>query len=572
MIDLLARDDRTAFGIASVLAVEGIPYRHVRQLDDRRGRVLVVAGPEVTPEVLELATRVPTVIVGAPASPPRDLFNVSSGRLAHSAAAISLQDAIWPDAVRTAAQRFGKQTLRMPWAPTFCPDVMPAGSVLAAVRRPGGVFQAAIVRNGCCLWSLVDVGAAIAHLLDESYLPAPRTPAPRPLPHSALQLYYRVPEPLRRNFQRRVYRRLQDGLAQQPTPSDYPVDATGWLLVQLLTQLVRAAAGGLVRVARWPAPRTAAAVLTHDLEPTRFAYTQGLEGLATEIARGGHPPTFGVVAGPAARHLTRQGVDRLRGYDILCHGLEHRGETLTGSPSEIAQGIGTARIHLERQFERPVAGFRSPRLDRSPDLLWALDRTGFRYDSSYPDVDRENMTHFGAGVRINVPYRPPIEDGTGGVRPSGCLELPVSAPDCIQPLFEGDDVSALRRAVGDKIAFIRATGGVYVGIVHAGVFGARDAARRLRHLAFVRETLRQPDVWLATASEIAQWWCARERLVVSVEHGRVRVRNEGEATIEGVRLVLEAGAEEVVHDVPHLDPGQDATIVLAGLARWAWAS
>jgi hypothetical protein len=65
-----------------------------------------------------------------------------------------------------------------------------------------------------------------------------------------------------------------------------------------------------------------------------------------------------------------------------------------------------------------VLGYRSPRLDRSPDLAWALDRAGFRYDSSYPDVDRENMANFGRGVRLNVPFRPLIDDGNGGLRPS----------------------------------------------------------------------------------------------------------------------------------------------------------
>src|SRR5206468_2675059 len=145
---------------------------------------------------------------------------------------------------------------------------------------------------------------------------------------------------------------LQGELARRPMSSDYPVDVTGWLLLELLKQLVRTAAGGLVRLARWPSPHAAAATLTHDLEPTRFAYTKGLETLVTEIGRHGHPPTFGVVAGAAARHLTRKGADLLRGTDVLCHGLEHRGETLVGSPEEIAAGIGIARTRLEKQLER----------------------------------------------------------------------------------------------------------------------------------------------------------------------------------------------------------------------------
>src|SRR6185436_7992102 len=200
-----------------------------------------------------------------------------------------------------------------------------------------------------------------------------------------------------------------------------------------------------------------------------------------------------------------------------------------------------------QQLGRRVDGFRSPRLDRSPDLLWAVERVGFRYDSSYPDVDRENMTHFGAGVRLNVPFRPPLEDGDR-VRPSACLELPVSAPDCIQPLFEGDDVCTLRRAVRDKVEFIRATGGLYVGIVHAGVFGTRDALRRATHLAFVREQLLHSDVWVAPASEIAEWWCDRERLTLTVGDDCVRVMNQGNRPVDGIRVLVDLGGHEQAHD------------------------
>jgi hypothetical protein len=571
VIDLLTRTDRTGFGLATALEIEGIPFRHIRCPEEASGRLLVVSGGALTPAVLALAARVPTLILGAPATPPGALFGVSAGRTHRSAAAISLRDPVWRPAVRAAALRFGKEALRLPWTTAFCPETGPDGAIVATLRRPGGAVQPAIAKRGGCHWSLVDLGAALAHLLDESYLPPGKGRVARPMPRPALQLYYRVPEPLRQSVQRRVYRRLHEGLAQQPTPSDYPVDATGWLLLELLKQLIRSAAGGLVRLARWPAPYAAAAALTHDLEPTRFAYTDGLEALLAEIRQSGHPPTFGVVTGAAERHLGRGRIDQLRDHDVLCHGLEHRGETLAGSFDEIANGIAVARCRLERQLERRVAGFRSPRLDRSPDLLWAVERAGFGWDSSYPDVDRENMTHFGAGVRLNLPFRPPLEDGEH-VRPSACLELPVSAPDCIQPLFEGDDVRTLRRAVREKVAFVRATGGLYMGIVHAGVFGARDAVRRGTHLAFVRDQLRQPDVWLASASEIAEWWCARERITISLGEGVARVVNRGSRPLERVRLLVEVGECERAYDLPALVPGDEVTVALGQAGPWACAS
>ena len=566
VIDLLAGEDRSGFGIACALDVERIPYRRIRHPEDFDARLLIVSGGQVTPAVLRFAVRTPTLIIGSPASPPRELFGVGEGGTVRTAAEISLQEPIWPEPVRVAAHRFGKEALRVPKAPAFCPDTHPGGTVLAKLRHPEGALQPAIVRSGSCHWSLVDLGVAFAHLLDESYLPPRDGRTPRPLSRSALLLYYRAPESIRRIFQRRVYRRLHAGLAQQSTPSEYPVDATGWLLLELLKQLVRSAAGGLVRVGRWPAPYTSAATLAHDLEPTRFAYTQGLEALAGEIGRSGHPPTFGVVAGPAARYLTQRGADHLRGHDVLCHGLEHRGETLAGSREAIAHGISVARARLEKQLDRRITGFRSPRLDRSPDLPWALERAGFRYDSSYPDVDRENMSHFGAGVRLNVPYRLPLAEGER-LRPSACLELPVSAPDCIQPLFEGDDVRTLRRAVREKVAFVHATGGLYVGIVHAGVFGARDSARRTAHLAFVRDQLRHRDIWLATASEIAEWWFARERLEIELDARGLTVANRGDRPAQGVRVVLEYEPQkETICDLPPLAPGASARVEIEELS------
>jgi hypothetical protein len=227
--------------------------------------------------------------------------------------------------------------------------------------------------------------------------------------------------------------------------------------------------------------------------------------------------------------------------------------------------VADARARLEETVGCSVRGFRSPRLDRSPALLWALDRSGFIYDSSYPDVDRENVTHFGAGVRLNLPFRPPVHVGARSVRPSRCLEMPVSAPDCIQPLFfrgsHRTRLRALATAVNAKIAYIEATEGLYVGIVHAGVFGPRDAARRGAHLGFVRRRLQKPGWWLTSAGAIAEWWQAREALRMRLRGGVLDVCNRGRAIVQRVRLVLESedGASTVL-TLPALQPNESLTI------------
>ena len=220
----------------------------------------------------------------------------------------------------------------------------------------------------------------------------------------------------------------------------------------------------------------------------------------------------------------------------------------------------TARTRIERRLGRRVVGYRSPRLDRSPDLAWALDHSDFAYDSSYPDVDRENIAHFGGGVRLNVPYRPLVRDAAGGLRTSRCLELPLTAPDCIQPLFGGQTLAALRSAVATKAAFLRATGGLYVALVHAGVFGDHDAAVREDHLQFVCSQLRHADVWLATLGQIAAWWRQREALRLSRRDGTVVIRNDGAEPIAGVQVVIERDGDSTTLTLPPLAAGAETVL------------
>jgi hypothetical protein len=231
----------------------------------------------------------------------------------------------------------------------------------------------------------------------------------------------------------------------------------------------------------------------------------------------------------------------------------------------VRRDVETARAELERRIGRPVHGYRSPRLDRSPDLAWALDQAGFAFDSSYPDVDRENIAHFGGGVRVNVPYRPPLATDHGQLRPSRCLELPLTAPDCIQPLLGGASEAELRATVTAKAAYLRETGGLYVALVHGGVFGEDDRLRRTAHLEFVAGALRHPGVWLASAADVADWWCRREALRLAEDPDGVRVTNDGTDAITGVRVTIDRDGAERTLDLPPLAPGAAITLARDGV-------
>jgi peptidoglycan/xylan/chitin deacetylase (PgdA/CDA1 family) len=386
------------------------------------------------------------------------------------------------------------------------------------------------------------------------------------LRYAAEGAYYAAPEAVRHWVQTRAYAKLARRVqADAEGATEYPIDATGWLLIELVKALIKLAAGVLVRLERWPAPYHAAATLTHDIEPRRYAYTAGLDSLLDRVATTGHAATVGLVAQASERYLPETTVPQLRGHGLLCHGLTHRGDAVRGQ-LRVTRDLREARNRLQRQLHRPIVGYRSPRLDRSADLLWALDYEGFRFDSSYPDVDRENLRHYGGGVRLNIPFRPLLVDAPLRCRPSRCLELPLTAPDCIQPLFAGASRAQLRATVATKAAFVRDTHGLYVALVHAGVFGPRDAAEREAHLEYVHGQLTHSDVWLAAIEEIAEWWWAREALRVTAKNGVVQLVNTGQRVIDGVRVVVETTAGEKSFPVTSLAPGARTAVAVTGRA------
>jgi peptidoglycan/xylan/chitin deacetylase (PgdA/CDA1 family) len=562
VIDLLARDDVAALGLAAIFDLEKIPFRRIAALEEASASLLVVAADDLDGGAIAALERGPALVFGGGETFARQVFGASTVRRETGACAIGLDQPLWPAAVTEVVRIHGKRALRLPVAPRADVAELTRGTVLAtlATGRP------AVARRNRCVWALVDFGAAFTHLMRED--DGVRRPPPRTSPwwtaarKAAEAVYYATPDVLRGVIQRRAYATLDQRLAALgDRASEYPIDATGHLVVEAVKHLVRLAAGSLVRVARWPAPYHAAASLTHDVEPRRYAYTRGMDRLLDAIDGTGHPATLGLVAGPTRRHLGADALRRLAARRVLCHGLEHRGEQVWGR-TRVATTLERARVGLERTLGRPVVGYRSPRLDRSPDLAWALDRAGFRYDSSYPDVDRENVASFGRGVRLNVPFRPPVDDGAGGLRPSRCLELPLTAPDCIQPLFAGESPERLRQTVESKAAFVAATGGLYVALVHGGVFDDRDADLRTAHLEFVYRQLRRSDVWLAGLEEIADWWSRREDLRLNVTASAVHVTNTGAQPIAGARVVVERDGGECVLTVPPLPAGAQIALVV----------
>ena len=565
MIALVAENDRRGFGIGTALESEGIPYDRGDGTMVSDGDVLLVARDETAPDVVARAAAARSVIIASAPALTDALFG-AEGAVHAGPAELSLEEGIWPPRVRALAAEFGVRRLTLPNAASVVPTRTPRGEVRATLVRPDGSRTPAVVTAGRHVWSLLDLGSALADLLDESYFPAPTLPAASPLVRPVLALYYRAPEALRRRVHRWAYAATEARARRHlAISSSYPIDPTGWLLLELFGAALRCAAEEVVRLGRWPAPWTAAAVVTHDLEPTRFAYTRGLSRL---LRRSRRAVSVGVVA-RCGRHLSPALRRRLENAEVYCHGLTHGGEGLTRGTDEVAPVVATARGEVAALFRRPIDGFRSPRLDRGRGLLAALDRLGFRFDSSYPDVDRENPLHFGGGVRLNLPFRPPVPAAGGAVRPSRCLELPVTAPDCIQPLFLGDRPAQLGAAVARKCRFVASTGGLYVAIVHAGVFGDRDVARRSAHLGFLMRRLAREGMWQTSAGALTDWWESREAVHMVRDTGGVTLENRGTRALGPLRVLIDRDGYTATYVVPNLAPGAVVRVAIAPVVTTA---
>jgi peptidoglycan/xylan/chitin deacetylase (PgdA/CDA1 family) len=560
MLTLCSRNPDSLFGLSALLDVERIPHRCVERFEAAAGAsLLVAAGDDLTDSEIDALREQPAVVFHGGTAAAR-LLGAVRAQGTTQACALPVEPPLWPASICASAAAAGQSLCRVPRAPVCLATPPSQGEVLAWFA--GGTHPAA-VQIDRTLWCALDPGSAFTALCTESYLPGAHRQRPASrwmdgLRRGAEHAYYAAPEALRRTVQASSYRRLATRLERLgAVASSYPIDATGWLLLELLKQLLRSAGATLVRLGRWPAPYTSAATLTHDIEPRRYAYTTGLDRLLHATAAAPSLSTFGLVAEASDRHLPQANALCLEQRNVLCHGLSHRGEVTSGRATVLAQ-LTLARQRLEHRLMRRIDGYRSPRLDRSADLLWALDQAGFRYDSSYPDVDRENLRHFGGGVRFNLPYRPPIPTEGGRWRASRCLELPLTAPDCIQPLFAGASEAELHATLSAKAAFVRHCGGLYVALIHAGVFGDRDADRRERLLRHVHRELQHPQVWLAGLNEIVDWWTARESVEIDCNAASLVIRNHGNREIVGLRLWVDDQHGEREVSLPALPPGREA--------------
>ncbi len=262
-------------------------------------------------------------------------------------------------------------------------------------------------------------------------------------------------------------------------------------------------------------------------------------------------PSFPITALPMQRHpkLTRHLIER--GVELAVHAFTHSDLAAMDFEGQSAN-IGKA-VHIFRKLGIPFCGFRAPYLHWNEDTMKVVETYQFRYSSNqavlWNVLDVENMAArprngFEKGMEF---YRPWIAEESIVLpfKRRGFVEIPVSLPDdeilLDRMYFHDPDVLA---SVWEKIlerTYRR--GELFTVQLHP------------ERIDFFRNSLgglladakrKKPGVWIATMSEIAQWWNDKSQNSADFRGMEGKVRANIKACRGAKIYIREEGMERTV--------------------------
>jgi hypothetical protein len=351
-----------------------------------------------------------------------------------------------------------------------------------------------------------DPNEIVWNFWSEGYQAKANGTAASPLRSLAVSGYYLIRPLIPRAAQisaRRLYSKVQ---ARVPFPR-WPVETSLHEFYALVLGWSAEVAGEDVPyIAPWPAGRSWALVLTHDVETD-----DGLRQLPVlrdiELAAG-FRSSWNLV--PGRYDVSDDVVAKLKagGFEVGLHGLYHDGR-------DLADGVFQRRLPEMRRWAQrwQASGFRSPATHRAWNTMASLP---FEYDSSYPDTD---------------PFEP---------QPGGCcsllpyfngsiVELPITLPQ------DHTVFVILRRPDAgiwiEKCEQIRAAGGMALLITHPDYLGQAPIASAYEEL--LARFADDDSVWRALPVEVGRWWRrrAQARLERAGDGWRVTGPAGGEARV-----------------------------------------
>ena len=279
-----------------------------------------------------------------------------------------------------------------------------------------------------------------------------------------------------------------------------------------LASLVVAAGLAIPRIAFWRKGKSHALAITHDVE-TRLGLDEGAGRCADIESKLGVRSTWNI---PSERYpLSSQLLICLASTgEVGGHDTKHDGRLIFESFENKVERVGRCKSRLESLCKKEVRGFRSPLLQHGRELLGALGKAGYMYDSSVPSWEPLSPTSL----------RP---HGVGTVFPffiSGMLEIPVSLPQDHQLIrVSGLATSEAVEELFRISRWIHGVGGACVLLVHPDYeFGRPENAEEYYRL--LDRFRSDPECEVLTLGELAQWWIHRANSRIETPNGNVSIQ------------------------------------------------
>ena len=284
------------------------------------------------------------------------------------------------------------------------------------------------------------------------------------------------------------------------------------LRVVFLASLVISVGQVIPRIAFWRKGKTHVLAVTHDVE-TRAGLEDGAARIADTESKLGVRSTWNI---PSERYpLSSQLLIALAATgEVGGHDTKHDGRLILDSLENKVERVGRCKARLELLAKKRIHGFRAPLLQHGRELLLALGRTGYQYDSSVPSWEPLSPTSL----------RP---HGVGTVFPfsaSGVLEIPVSIPQDHQLIRVGGlTTSEAVQEILRVSKLVRAIGGPCVLLIHPDYeFGQLENAEKYYHLLDALKS--DPGCEVLTLGELARWWTYRASSQIETINGDAHIR------------------------------------------------
>jgi hypothetical protein len=279
-----------------------------------------------------------------------------------------------------------------------------------------------------------------------------------------------------------------------------------------LASLVIASGKTIPRIGFWRKGRTHVLAVSHDVE-TQVGLEDGASRLVEVEKELDIRSTWNI---PSERYpLSSQLLTYLaKTGEVGAHDTKHDGRLLFARYKDKVERLIQCRERLELLARGRIRGFRAPLLQHSREILDAVGKAGYRFDSSVPSWEALSPTSLKPhGVGTIFPFRI-----------SGIVEVPVSLPQDHQLIRIGElgIAQAVDRLI-DVSKWVKGVGGVCVLLTHPDYeFGLEGGQAEYHRL--LKSFRSDSSCDILSLGELADWWTNREQSQIRMTEGKASLQ------------------------------------------------